>query len=156
MTLSCQNNDSQRRISTTLIGIVVMFFLLICPSEIVHFYIEVIGQDVMTMDLVLLCTNVLQTLNFSLNFLLYCVVNVRFRKTLRRFFYRYLLCIRCRKLSGDVERMNSVRSTRWSLISRPHASGVTIGGFSRGYTRGQSASMNITQTSKMHGKQLYL
>ena len=33
--------DPQRRISVTLVSIVVIFFLLVCPSELLHFYLTV-------------------------------------------------------------------------------------------------------------------
>ena len=117
---SCQNKDNQRRISITLIAIVAMFFVLICPSEIVHFYSEVAEADVLAFDLALSITNVLQTLNFALNFVLYCAVNRHFRRTLTKLVFQHLLCGMCRtKL--DVERVNSIKSTRVSLLSRPNA-----------------------------------
>ena len=42
---------------------------------------------------VIVVTNILQTLNFSLNFLLYCMVNTRFRDTLKEII-RFMLCIK--------------------------------------------------------------
>ena len=86
-----QSRDSnQRRISMTLIAIVTMFFLLIFPSEIAHFY-EEIAKPGDGFNVVITTCNMLQVINFSANFILYCIVNAYFRKTLRSWI-RYLSC----------------------------------------------------------------
>ena len=59
-----QSRDSnQRRISLTLIAIVTMFFLLIFPSEIAHFY-EDIAKPGAGFNLVHIVCNLLQVVNF--------------------------------------------------------------------------------------------
>ncbi len=76
--------DNQRRISVTLMAIVVMFFVTVCPSEILHFLVDAVYNGDFQHTRLLLITNLLQVVNFSANFALYCVVNSYFRKVLRR------------------------------------------------------------------------
>ena len=84
-------------ITPTLITIVCAFLVLVSPSEIIHFYYYTIKQDsVEAFNMAIVVTNVLQTLNFSLNFLLYCVVNVHFRDTWKGMMY----CIVRREYHG--------------------------------------------------------
>jgi hypothetical protein len=74
--------DPGTHITPTLIAIVCAFLLLVSPSEIIHFYYYMIDRSqVEDFSMAIVVTNVLQTLNFSLNFLLYCVVNAHFRDT---------------------------------------------------------------------------
>ena len=75
--------DSQRRISITLIAIVVMFLITVCPSEILHFVADAVPDREFQHENFLLITNLLQVVNFSANFVLYCAVNSYFRKMLR-------------------------------------------------------------------------
>ena len=75
--------DTQRRISITLVAIVVMFFITVCPSEILHFVSEAVSNGEFQHERILLITNLLQVVNFSANFALYCAVNSYFRKVLR-------------------------------------------------------------------------
>ena len=77
--------DTQRRISITLVAIVVMFFITVCPSEILHFVSDTVdlSNGQFQHERLLLITNLLQVVNFSANFALYCAVNSYFRKVLR-------------------------------------------------------------------------
>ena len=75
--------DTQRRISITLVAIVVMFFITVCPSEILHFVSDAVSNGEFQHERLLLITNLLQVVNFSANFALYCAVNSYFRKVLR-------------------------------------------------------------------------
>ncbi len=71
------------KITPTLIAIVVMFILLVTPSEVIqftYFKVESSHTDVVTTLMVIF--NAMHTLNFAINFVLYCVVNVHFRSTL--------------------------------------------------------------------------
>lgn len=90
-----QSRDTnQRRISLTLIAIVTMFFVLVLPSEVAHFYEEVAERTSQSMfNTVLLVCNLLQVVNFSANFILYCIVNAYFRKTL----HAWCLFLSCRQ-----------------------------------------------------------
>ena len=88
-----QSRDSnQRRISLTLIAIITMFFILIFPSEIAHFYEEIVKPGDGFKVVITIC-NLLQVINFSGNFVLYCIVNAYFRKTLRS----WIMYLSCRK-----------------------------------------------------------
>ncbi|XP_041376271.1 putative G-protein coupled receptor F59B2.13 [Gigantopelta aegis] len=78
-------------LTITLVVIVVMFFIFVAPSEIVITAAQMSNNDStyshMTIEAVM---NFLQSLNFSLNFILYCIISPYFRKTLR-----YLFCCGC-------------------------------------------------------------
>ena len=81
------------RITPTLVAIVLMFIFLMTPSEIINFMIDVLEiKSEKHEALVLVITNLMNTINFSVNFVLYCVVNVHFRATLFN-----LLCCFCPK-----------------------------------------------------------
>lgn len=76
------------RITPTLVAIVVMFIVLVSPSEIIQFlYYLVEGQAVEHLNMAISLTNLLYTMNFSLNFILYCIVNVHFRNTIKEIIY---------------------------------------------------------------------
>lgn len=83
---SSLDQDASNRITVTLVSIVVLFFLLVAPSELVKQIAYLIGGDLthnyayMTVEVV---TNLMQTVNFSANFVLYCIVNPSFRKVMR-------------------------------------------------------------------------
>lgn len=95
---SKQSRDTtQRRISLTLVIIVTMFFLLVLPSEIAHFYEDIAKPDFEGgFDKLMAVCNLLQVINFSENFILYCIVNAYFRKTL----YSWFLFLSCREGRG--------------------------------------------------------
>ena len=80
--------DPGAHITPTLIAIVCAFLILVSPSEIIHFYYYTIDNDqVEAFNVAIVITNILQHLNFSLNFLLYCVVNAHFRDTWKGMMY---------------------------------------------------------------------
>ena len=80
--------DPGAHITPTLIAIVCAFLILVSPSEIIHFYYYTIQHDqVEAFNMAIAVTNMLQTINFSLNFLLYCVVNAQFRDTWKGLMY---------------------------------------------------------------------
>lgn len=72
------------RVTPTLIAIVFMSLVLVTPSEILQFFHYHISEDkVEAFNILLVVANTLQTINFAMNFVLYCVVNVQFRETLK-------------------------------------------------------------------------
>ena len=72
------------RITPTLIAIVVMFLVLVSPSEVIQFIFYTIeGSSVEHLNVAIHVTNILHTLNFAINFVLYCCVNSHFRDTLK-------------------------------------------------------------------------
>lgn len=79
-----------RRLTVTLVAIVVCFLLLISPSELLHmFYYAVQREHWDSVDVAIAVANVLTTANFALNFVLYCAFNSQFRAT-----WRHLFCPR--------------------------------------------------------------
>ena len=82
--------SAHKRINITLITIIILFFLLVAPSEISKFIIYISKPDQnpqtqYTYHMVSMVTNALQCLNFSVNFILYYVIIAPFRKTLHEF-----------------------------------------------------------------------
>lgn len=90
-------------ITPTLVAIVCMLIALVSPAELVHFYYYAIeGTSVEEFNVVMVTTNVLVTMNFGLNFVLYCIVNVQFRNALRS------VCSCRRLLFGNKDRKDSI------------------------------------------------
>jgi len=83
-----------RRLTVTLVAIVVFYLLLVSPSELLHMlYYAVQREHFRWVGIAIDIANVLQTLNFALNFVLYCAFNSQFRATWRHLF--------CPRLVGD-------------------------------------------------------
>ena len=75
-------HDTSKRITLTLIVLILMFILLVSPSEIIHFYRDTVPrQEMQYFKLGIICTNILQAINFAFSFVLYCFVNATFRRT---------------------------------------------------------------------------
>ena len=81
------NKNSSNRITLTLIALVLMFMLLVSPSELLHFWLQLTHDSFPAFEMSMLFANVLQVINFALHFVLYCVVNVTFRRTLLNLAY---------------------------------------------------------------------
>lgn len=82
---SSNDQDSSQRITITLVCIVAMFLVLVAPSEIVKYFSILLSVNLDTnfhFKSIEVITNVMQSLNFSVNFILYCIVNPSFRKTM--------------------------------------------------------------------------
>ena len=93
------DHEASNRVTITLIAIVVMFFILVAPSEILKHLAYLFGKNLganytyMTIEII---TNVMQTINFSANFILYCIINPSFRKTMKEMF-----CFQYQKLKSE-------------------------------------------------------
>ena len=77
--------ESNYRITTILVVIVIMYILLVPPNEILGF-IRKLSPDKTAIHMfavATLITNILQIINFAFNFVLYALLNVHFRQTLR-------------------------------------------------------------------------
>jgi len=78
---------SHHRITPTVIGLIVLFTLLVGPSEILSLFRNYILTGHKTeasydaYQSAIVVTNFLLLVNFSVNFVLYCIVNVQFRRT---------------------------------------------------------------------------
>jgi hypothetical protein len=84
-----ERHDSSNTLTITLITIVVMFFILVAPSEIVLFFMEQTNRNASNRDsynAIEAIMNFMQTINFSVNFALYCIISPYFRRTLRYMF----------------------------------------------------------------------
>ncbi len=79
-------HDYNRRITVTLIGIIVMLIICITPSELFSFYLEVASHSLEAnyISAILVFCNALLTVNFSGNFVVYFTVNSYFRKAVRQ------------------------------------------------------------------------
>ena len=64
------------------------------PGEAFNIQKEILGEDNngfgRSMKAAIIVCNVLQTINMSLNFILYCIVNTQFRKTLETILNRFI------------------------------------------------------------------
>ncbi len=77
--------DSNQKVTLTLVIIVLMFFFLVTPGEILRYFNPYkswgkIGHIIAEI------ANVAQSLNFAFNFVLYCVVSASFRQHVRAVF----------------------------------------------------------------------
>ncbi|KAK2165990.1 hypothetical protein NP493_1344g00017 [Ridgeia piscesae] len=71
------------RITMTLVIIVVMYVLLVTPAELCNFVSDIIIRNASGpggFNLAVAFSNTLQSINFAVNFVLYCVVNTHFRR----------------------------------------------------------------------------
>ncbi|XP_076470823.1 uncharacterized protein LOC143300779 [Babylonia areolata] len=86
-----RHENSSHVLTVTLVVIVLMFFVLVAPSEIViHTALATNNNNSYTYRSVEAVMNFMQSLNFSVNFILYCIISPYFRKTLK-----YLFCCGC-------------------------------------------------------------
>ncbi len=91
------------KMTTTLIAIIVCFFLFVFPGEFIHFYQEVTPEESTSLHSINTAThisNMLLALNMSFNFILYCIVNSQFRNTLVSLFFT----VTCRKAKRQYPR----------------------------------------------------
>ncbi len=79
-----------------------------------HFYEDIAGKTNVVyeaMKIAIDICNVLQTVNMSLSFILYCVVNTAFRKTLTQLFAKCLCMKKTRtenyKMISDIKQRNN-------------------------------------------------
>ena len=81
--------DSNHRITSILVTIVVMYIALVSPAEILYFIQDRLSDNkgaASALNLAVEITNLLQMINFSCNFILYFVLNVHFRRALKEMF----------------------------------------------------------------------
>lgn len=109
-------DHSASRITLTLIVIIAFFVLLFVPAELLNFFVEHAAVDVfhkVVFNVAQAVGNLLQSINFAVNFVLYCIVNRHFRHTM----YRLAKCQCCRQPSPKRETMmSSNRNSRRAMI----------------------------------------
>lgn len=80
-----------RALTYTLVIVVLMFLLLVSPSEVCNIVSKYVPNDPLSetfLQTAVSIADVMNTLNFATNFLLYCIVNVHFRRTVSAVFCR--------------------------------------------------------------------
>ena len=93
---SIASRDYTVRITLTLVFLILSFIMLASPSEILHFYADVVHADTYeSFEMAIVCTNILQATNFAFHFLLYCAVNSSFRRAVVQVFLTRRSC--CKK-----------------------------------------------------------
>lgn len=80
--------DPGRHLTLTLVIIVITYIVLVTPAEIIVFLRDlVISTEELAFtqayNHVLAITNMMQSINFAFNFILYCIVNVKFRSVIK-------------------------------------------------------------------------
>lgn len=84
--------ETSHYITMTLVAIVIMYITLVTPAELINFLKRVIAQSpeqtYEIYNLSVAIVNTLQAINFSFNFILYCLINVSFRRS----FVKLLSC----------------------------------------------------------------
>ena len=95
--------DSNYRITSILVTIVVMYILLVSPCEIVRFIDKRNSEErLIAWSMGVEITNVFQTINFACNFVLYYILNVHFRSAMKDLFMMLWCCPR--RCFGDDKR----------------------------------------------------
>ena len=88
-----KTTESTHRITLTLVVIIAMFVILVTPAEITNFVRDFRasqskrrrhGENIYLQHLITYTMNGLQKINFAVNFILYCIINVHFRKMVWR------------------------------------------------------------------------
>ena len=121
--IRCMDQSGICRITLTLVLIVAMYMLLVVPVEVSTFVQDIVAKSPSMVtsyyNLVLAILNVMQASNFAFHFVLYCIVNVHFRKTVRHVF-------RCAAFPGRVatsfkeqDRKLSLQSDNFNTIHKP-------------------------------------
>ena len=80
-------DNALNSVTATLVAVVVLFLIFVSPSEILKYiFLWSGGTETHTYDIIRSITNLMQAINFSVNFLLYCAVNKSFRRSFRKIF----------------------------------------------------------------------
>jgi len=95
-----RSEQAAHRITLTLVIIIVLFVVLFVPSELLHFFVDLATQTRQQTDVFNVAVtigNLLQTINFAINFVLYSAVNTYFRYMI----CRLVSCNRCSNYATD-------------------------------------------------------
>ena len=102
---SSRSSEATRVVTLTLCVIVVMYIFLVGPAELVSFWKPFVRQgDTHAYGLAVMVCNCMQMLNFAVNFILYCIINVRFRRVIRDL-------LLCHHIRGEMYSQTSRAST---------------------------------------------
>ena len=100
-----QPESTSHVITLTLIGIIVMYTILVAPNEILLFIRDFVPGEKPWLAMPMLVMNLAQVINFAAHFVLYCVINVHFRRTIVHWFCR---CV-CRREGPAVKDIESCK-----------------------------------------------
>lgn len=101
---------NHRRLTIILVLIITNFFIFVCPSEILHFLGAISGVwNKRSFALALMSTNLLQAVNFSFNFILYCMLSSYFRRSI-------LNLLKCQCLCRSRDRDSNSRGDKHTLV----------------------------------------
>jgi len=116
-------HDLDRSFTVTLVAVALMHVILVCPAELISFFrghllIPEYTDDsgYLIYNLIATVLNTLQAVNYSFNFLLYCAINVAFRR-------RFVELVSCRGEAATQNRLGmrmlaqSGMQTEWSVDS---------------------------------------
>lgn len=133
-------SNSHHRITPTVIGLIVLFTLLVVPSEILALFRQYILPEERTAagfdryGSAVVVTNFLLLVNFAVNFVLYCVVNVQFRRTCSALLAFFCRCCINRSRTSQDETAAAVGPCSSALaVVQPAAVDLERGGDSRFY-----------------------
>ena len=104
-------------VTLTLVVIVLIAIFLVAPVEVIR-YVNPYKSWQSAGEKVVLIGNLLQTVGFASNFLLYCTINVRFRQTLRGM-------LRCPKVVQGVLKKARTTNNRFTEHVSIHQLGAT-------------------------------
>ena len=97
-----------QKVTLTLVIIVVMLFVLVIPAEVLKYINPYSWGNIG--HVIAMVANVMQTINFAFNFVLYCVLSPSFRHTIKHLFPT------CKKNQGDKMEMQTMLSN-----TQPHS-----------------------------------
>lgn len=90
-----RSRDFNSKITLTLVVLIIMYIVLMSPSEIVQFYKDVVAKDTyIDYEIAVIIGNLLQVLNVSFHFVLYCSISSAFQRIVSCSFYKCCCCLR--------------------------------------------------------------
>ena len=119
-----RSKDSQSIVTRTLIVIVICYIILVVPAEMMVFFIDAFSHSSIspTYNLMIVIANTLQAVNFAFNFVLYCVMNVYFRRTMKQ-------VVTCGKF--DATSLKSEATTTYSNLATSTNAAYSMHGHGR-------------------------
>ncbi len=98
---SRRQTSSGHRITTTLVVLAIAFIVLVAPSSCLNFFFF---EQFPALRVYMRSLFLFEIINFSLNFIIYFVLNVHFRKTVKEIF-----CSRCQTADGNNVELNPLK-----------------------------------------------
>ncbi|ELU07219.1 hypothetical protein CAPTEDRAFT_190142 [Capitella teleta] len=120
------NQESTRHITLTFVAIIIIYIILVTPSEILgflrkHILTNQTGSNKEKYNLIVDISNTLQAVNFSLNFIVYCIINTSFRNSIINVFR----CIFRPRAKMNNKDMYTSMATNSTMAGGYHVHGIT-------------------------------